>query len=213
MSRASFLVAPSPDRRRPSSPPTRADPRPGRRREDGIGPRQERHLHAGLAEDRARPRRRRGAAQGHAHARLLRRQVSRHARPVRALRQGRELPDRGGARHLRRLRLGRREAGAEEGIHLAQPRLRADRRPPRRHRHLRRRQGVLRLADQEGRPGGDAADRGAVGVRLPRRHHHRLVQRRRRRQGGRHRLVSGQRRQGDARRSARRRPTPGACTT
>ena len=64
-------------------------------------------------------------------------------------------------------------------VHLAQPRIRADRRAPGGERELERRGGVLRVAEPERGPDLPAADRGGVGVRLPGRDHDEVLQWRR----------------------------------
>ena len=76
-----------------------------------------------------------------------------------AVRRGDRLQDRGGDGRQGRLGLRRRRRKmrrAAPELHLAEPRLQADRRPPGRERHLERRGGVLQVAErkEEGRPTG-----------------------------------------------------------
>ena len=65
----------------------------------------------------------------------------------------------------------------------------------------------------EDRPLLPPADRSGVGIRLPRRHDHRLFVRRRSGKTRRLRLVLRQQRRDSIKRSARKNPIPGACTT
>ena len=79
--------------------------------------------------------------------------------------------------------------------------------------HAPRRHGVLPLAVSQDRQDLSPADRGRVGIRLPRRHQDGLLLRRRPQAAGRLRLVRRQLRGHDSQGRPRRSPIPGGCTT